>query len=80
MRRKAAGKELLERAKQSRANTNRAFAELADELKKAENPIKAIVSPVSQFLVKHCGFKEDQPLPMWDELFEALEKAVDSDA
>lgn len=76
MRKQAAAQELMQRAKQSRDKTNKAFSELADGLRRAENTLEAIMTPVGKFLVKHCGLETGQPMPLWDDLYEALCKAL----
>lgn len=67
-----AGRQLMAQAKASRDQTNKAFADLAEGLKTAENTLEAISTPVGKFLSAHCGFKTGDSLPMWDDLYEAL--------
>jgi predicted HNH restriction endonuclease len=73
---KAIGKDLMDRAKTARKQTNRAFAELTDKYNKLQNTFDAIHGPVGKFLVNYCGFRDGQPMPLWGDLYEALEKAV----
>jgi hypothetical protein len=73
---KAIGKDLMDRAKQARAQTNKAFSDLASKFNTLQNTFDGIHGPVGKFLVNYCGFQDGQPMPLWTDLYEALEKAV----
>lgn len=55
---------------------DKSFRQLADKLSTTQNTLTGVCLPVGKFLTRYCGFKDGQQLPLFEDLYAALCKAV----